>query len=109
MVLHFDIYKDEGRWFFNDDERHIYKEEFVSGVPEIILELAKNPNAQRVSVEVSTVPIVAADGILDYVPTSNNNDVYYQLGSIRGWFCPVFRKYFRDPPPTLWVRVLKVQ
>jgi len=109
MVLHFDIYREDDRWYFNDSERHIYKEEFVSGVPEIILALAKNPNAQRVSVEVSTVPVAAADGILDYVPTSDSNDVYYQLGSIRGWFCPVFWKYFRDPPLTLWVRVLKVQ
>ncbi len=109
MVFQFDIYREDDRWYFDDRPRGIIKEEFVEGVPEMILAIAKNSAARRVVLEVSTLPTEAADGILDYVPSPGTKDVYYRLGSIRGWFCPVFWKYFQDAPPTLWVRVLKVQ
>ena len=109
MVFKFDIYKEDDHWYFDDRPRGIIKEEFVEGVPDMILAVTKNPNAHRVVLEVSTLPISSADGILDYVPSPESTGVYYRLGSIRGWFCPVFWKYFSDPPPTLWVRVIEVQ
>jgi len=109
MVLIFDIYRKDDHWYFNDQSRGIFKEEFIDGVPDMILAIVKNCNARRVVLEVSTYPISNADGVLDYIPSSDGTGVYYRLGSITGWFCPVFWKYFSDPPPTLWVHVIEVQ
>lgn len=110
MIFTFDIYRQKDRWFFDDDSRNIHYEEFVSGIPEIILAVAKNPEATRVKLEVHTSPIQSADGVLDRISDSNVNEpgVYYSMGTLRGWFCPTFWKYFDEAPATLWIRIIKV-
>ena len=109
MSLIFDIYKRDTRWFFDDPSRGIYLEEFVEGVPDLIIELAEDPKVTRIQLEVSTIPITKANGALHRITeedTLQSEGVFYSMGSLKGWFCPTFWKYFDKAPDTLWVRVL---
>lgn len=112
MKIQFDIYKEDDRWFFDDPGKNIVHEEFVSNVPSMLLTLIKDPEKKRIQLEVYNVFLFDADAVLEHIEDineSNTSGVWYKMKGIKGWFCPVFWRYFKTAPDTLWIRILNIQ
>jgi hypothetical protein len=99
----FEIYKDKGRWFFDDLSKDIIREEFVDNVPFLIKSLTRN----------DIIKVLVADKeLVDYttlIKFSRNGitGVYYFYKDIEMWFCPTFWKYFEKPAPLqIWIKII---
>ena len=99
-------YREDDRWFFDDRSLGIKHEEFVSGVPALITQLCGSEFASRIRAIVDVKPFKDSHRI-DYVE-SEYGGVSYEYKEQRVWFCIVFWKYFKELPPSFWIKVEEV-
>lgn len=109
-MIEFDIYKEGSQWFFDDSSKNIKHEEFVAGVPEMILCLCGNKHATKVHATIATKKPVFAKADELIFEHEEEGGVVYSCHNLSCWFCPVFFEYFDKNriPKTLFVKVEEV-
>lgn len=110
-------YKWEGMWVFDDFERGLVREPFVSGIPEIIefgLKIKGIENGENGFLLLfSDSEFKGADIILEWVTFECNGDIYrvaevtgeIEIPNMEGWLCPALRKYYKDAPKNIYIQV----
>jgi hypothetical protein len=100
-------YWSHGTWVFDDAERGLKAEPFVSGVPEMIDQLVKHiSDAQRgfrLLFSPAPFPGYQMAFQLDRKEFGGN---WYRCDDppMEGWLCPALFKYFDEAPQVLYVR-----
>lgn len=110
-------YKWEGMWVFDDLERGLNHEPFVSGIPQILefgLKIKGIKNGENGFLLLfSDSEFKSADIILEWVRFECNGDIYrvaevigdeIEVPNMEGWLCPALRKYYKDAPNKLYVQ-----
>jgi hypothetical protein len=96
-----------GTWVFDDADKDLVREPFVSGVPAMIDDLvAEIPNArQGFRMLFSASPFPGYQRRLDWVREEMGGN-WYQTDSpaMQGWLCPALFKYFDEAPAELYVK-----
>lgn len=107
-------YLYENLWVFDDPDKGLVREAFISGATEIIdllLHLAKIPKeeAQKgfpLLFSAEPFPGYQAHFIHDG-EEYNGNWYKHELTNRRGWLCPALLKYFPTVPQNLYALTLK--
>lgn len=100
-------YWHAGTWVFDDDEKGLIKEPFVSGVPEMIDTLVEEIPAAHDGFRMtfSAQPFPGYQRELLWVRADFNGNWYRSDDPpMEGWLCPALLKYFEEPPERLYVR-----
>ena len=101
-------YKALGTWVFDDENRHLLREPFVLGVPEMI-----DQQLSKKGIASDRFNLVFTAGILpdaDAVLVKENDlseGAWYNLKNTthHGWLCPALMKYFDDAPETISILI----
>ncbi len=107
-------YREGKSWFFDDKSRKIKHEQFVSGVPEIIVALSGKPDTSLAKMHFSVYPFKGFTHVLKKFSEDPNprTGVTYEVSNkgetLRGWFCPCFWKFFLQAPIILYVQVVPI-
>lgn len=101
------LYREGDQWFFDDNAKRIYHEEFVSTIPEMLYRLAGDRNIRKLRVIVSNQEFSGSHA-LEFEHFESGGVVYRLVEEdISGWLCAVFWEYFNSDnfPRNLWVSV----
>lgn len=100
-------YHYNGTWVFDDDAAGLHREPFVAGIPEMIDVLVKDiPDARKgFKLFFSAQPFPNYQKTLTWVRGDSTGN-YYRLDDppLEGWICPALFRYYRKPPPTIYIR-----
>lgn len=103
-------YRWEGMWVFDDDRVGLVKEPFVGGA-DTLIDLAVEQQGIENAADgflllFSTGPFPGGDIRLDWVREEAGGNIYiWKEMNKDGWLCPALLKYFREPPPALYVQL----
>lgn len=100
-------YWDHGTWVFDDRERGLTREPFVSGVPEMIdVLVAGIPDARKgFRLLFSSSPFPGYQKQFSLVrPDYGGNWYRCDDPPMEGWLCPALFKYFDEAPKKLYAR-----
>jgi hypothetical protein len=99
-------YWHSGTWVFDDPERGLTKEPFVSGIPEMIDELVKDiPDARKgFRLLFSAAPFPGHQGVFTKHRSEFGGTWYRSDAGAEGWLCPALFKYFDEAPAKLYAR-----
>jgi hypothetical protein len=96
-----------GTWVFDDPTVGLKREPFVAGVPEMIDNLVKDiPDARAgFRLTFSANPFPGHQKKLTWLRGDSNGN-FYKLDDppTEGWSCPAMFKYYKTPPPNLYVQ-----
>ena len=96
-----------GTWVFDDPAVNLKREPFVAGVPEMIDVLVKEiPDAKGgFRLLFSAMPFPGHQKKLTWLRGDSGGN-YYKLDdpSMEGWICPAMFRYYKTPPPVLYVK-----
>jgi hypothetical protein len=101
-------YKHAGMWVFDDPDRGLCKEPFVSGIDTMIDRItAAIPNAtEGFRLLFSPTPFPGFEIKLEWLRSEYEGNWYYcPQFNMEGWLCPALFKYFSKAPPELYARV----
>jgi hypothetical protein len=100
-------YWSNGTWVFDDPAVGLRREPFVAGVPEMIDVLVKDiPDSKEgFRLLFSANPFPGYQKKLTWQRGDSGGN-YYQLDEppIEGWICPAMFRYYKRPPPALYVK-----
>jgi hypothetical protein len=97
-------YKWNGMWVFDDDEKGLVKEPFVSGADTLIDVAVSKLNIKNADegflIIFSKDVFPDAKICLEWVKKEGTGDVYHwpEVG-LSGWLCPALRKFFLEAAP----------
>ncbi len=96
-----------GTWVFDDPAVGLKREPFVAGVPEMIDILVKDIPAARDGFRLtfSAKPFPGHQKKPTWLRGDSNGN-FYKLSDppVEGWICPAMFKYYKTPPPNLYVQ-----
>ncbi len=104
-------YRWAGTWVFDDADKGLEKEPFVTGVPEIIDSAVKDiPNAETgFRLLFSARPFPGFSIKLTWVRTEFDGNWYRTEDGREGWLCPAMLLYFDEPPKELYAKCEAIQ
>jgi hypothetical protein len=114
LIETIDTYREGMSWFFDDKVRKIKHEQFVMGIPEMIIELSGQPRVTRAKLTFSASPFKDYQAVLKRKSLDNPGNhqaggVFYSVRwnnkNLEGWLCPCFWKFFDTAPENLYVKV----
>lgn len=100
-------YKARGTWVFDDEERGLKQEPFVSGMPEMIDDIVRFlPNADKgFNLYFSLSPFPGYHRRIDWQREELGGNWYEDRESgLSGWLCPALFKYFDEAPKEIYVK-----
>ena len=100
-------YQYSGTWVFDDPSRGLKKEAFVSGIPELIDRLVADiPDAENgFRLLFSAEPFPGyQDKFIWQRSDAIGNWYLSETYQKEGWLCPSLFKYFKEAPPTIYVK-----
>jgi hypothetical protein len=100
-------YKFEDIWMFDDSTVELYREPFVSGIPEIIEILVKEiPNAHKgFRLLFSKDPFPNYQIKLAHRREEYGGNWYYcEDLDCEGWLCPALFRYFQSVPSSIYCK-----
>ena len=111
MTIH--PYKYNGIWVFDDEEKGLVREAFVSGMTEIITTMVKKHIKGDVDrgfvLLFSGQPFPGYHSKLEWIESEHGGNWYdWKEGNMTGWLCPALFKYFSDTPKEIYVKLLTV-
>ena len=96
-----------GTWVFDDAQKGLEKEPFVSGIPEIISnEVRGISNAEkgfRLLFSANSFPNYSVK--LSWVREESGGNWYRTNEGAEGWLCPALFHYFTDAPANIFAKV----
>jgi hypothetical protein len=96
-----------GTWVFDDPAVGPRREPFVAGVPEMIDVLVKDIPDSRAGFRLlfSANPFPGHQKKLTWLRGDSGGN-YYKLDDppMEGWICPAMFRYYKTPPPALYVK-----
>jgi hypothetical protein len=102
----------QGTWVFDDEDKGLVKEPFVSGVPEMIDVLVQDiPDARNgFRLIFSAGPFPGYQKELAWVREDFNGNWYRtEDPPMEGWLCPALLKYFGEPPEKIFVKAEQIE
>lgn len=94
-------YLEGGVWVFDDKERNLIKEPFVSGIPDIIEHFIKN---KKFTVIFSDDKFPSFTATLIHQREEYNGNWYWlENTDLTGWLCPALLKYFKTAPKRIYL------
>jgi hypothetical protein len=102
----------QGTWVFDDEDKGLVKEPFVSGVPEMIDVLVQDiPDARKgFRLIFSAGPFPGYQKELAWVREDFNGNWYRtEDPPMEGWLCPALLKYFGEPPEKIFVKAEQIE
>ena len=106
-ILVIQPYWSSGTWVFDDERVGLVREPFVSGVPEMINQLAADiPDARKgFRLLFSAGPFPGYQAKFERV-RSDMGGTWYRTddGKMEGWLCPALFKYFPEAPPQIYAK-----
>lgn len=105
-------YKFEGRWFFDDEQVGLVKEELVGGADDLADQVSSFiPNAEDgfcLNFDKEEFPNYQLK--LDWVREEIEGDSYILKEMDQEvWLCPALLKYFKSPPEELYLQVKEIE
>jgi hypothetical protein len=99
-------YWHAGTWVFDDPDRGLVKEPFVSGIPEMITEMTRHiPDARNgFRLLFSATPFPGHQAVFTKHRSEFGGTWYRSDAGAEGWLCPALFKYFDDAPPKLYAK-----
>jgi hypothetical protein len=101
-----------GTWVFDDPAVGLRREPFVAGVPQMIDLLVKEIPDSREGFRLlfSANPFPGYQKKLTWLRGDSGGN-YYQLDDppMEGWICPAMFRYYKTPPPALFVKAEPVR
>ena len=105
-------YWHHGTWVFDDPDRGLTKEPFVSGVPEMINALVTDiPDARsgfRLLFSSGPFPGYQKEFTLSH-PEYGGNWYRCDDPQLEGWLCPALFKYFDKAPQKIYARAEQIK
>jgi hypothetical protein len=101
-------YKYEGLWVFDDPRVGLIQEPFVGGADRIIDQMVAGlPDADSGFVLMfSAMEFPGYQFKLEWRRPDRSGNVYYEPSlNLEGWLCPALLRYFKEPPPEVFVLV----
>jgi hypothetical protein len=96
-----------GTWVFDDPAVGLRREPFVAGVPEMIDRLVNDIPDSREGFRLlfSASPFPGNQNKLTWLRGDSGGN-YYKLDDppMEGWICPAMFRYYKTPPPDLYVK-----
>jgi hypothetical protein len=102
----------QGTWVFDDEDKGLVKEPFVSGVPEMIDVLVQDiPDARKgFRLIFSEGPFPGYQKELTWVRKDFNGNWYRtEDPPMEGWLCPALLKFFDEPPEKIYVKAEPIE
>jgi len=112
MVL--ELYRHNGCWVFDDENYDLVAEPFVSGVSEIIDELAiiqygNTLHDKGLNITFSKNPFPNYQARIDRLREEYDGNWYeWKETNMEGWLCPALFNYFSTAPDSIYVSIKKV-
>gem|GEM_PF-230780 len=103
-------YRYGGTWVFDDASVGLYREPFVSGIPEMMDEMVKDiPDAEQgFRLLFSTRPFPGYTHKLVWRRGDESGNWYYsEQHQKEGWLCPALFQYYQAAPKELYVKAEK--
>ena len=100
-------YRYQGTWVFDDSSVDLFREPFVSGVPEMIDTLVSDiPAAEdgfRLLFAASSFPGFQRELVLDREELGGH---WYRQADppMEGWLCPALFEYFDEAPERIYIK-----
>ena len=106
-------YKYNGIWVFDDENKELEREAFVSGMTEIIDVMVGKKFKNNVDVgfimHFSSSPFPGYDVKLTRLCEEHGGNWYtWEEENMEGWLCPALFKYFQEAPEEIYVQALYV-
>lgn len=101
-------YKFNNQWVFDDPDKELVKEPFVSGADVLLDRLtAQVPNAEKGFILLfSAVPFPGTHAILELQGEDRGGNWYMNIDTEQtAWLCPALLKYFFMAPKHIYVQV----
>jgi len=100
-------YKDQGTWVFDDPDKGLAKEPFVSGSDTILDRMVEGVPAEAMDLSVFFSDKAFPGFQYELVRRREEMGGYWyfvpQLG-MEGWLCPALFRYFETAPETIFVQ-----
>lgn len=99
-------YWHAGTWVFDDPDRGLVKEPFVSGIPEMIDELVRDIPDARAGFRLlfSATPFPGHQSVFARHRSEFGGTWYRGGAGAEGWLCPALFKYFDEAPAELYAK-----
>jgi hypothetical protein len=110
MRVEFNVYREEDRWFVQDENGFSKQEnELIAGVPELLESIVGKARLARVIV--STEPFERYQKHLVFEDADADGGVTYSIvgDSQACWLCAVYHYYFPVTAPELFVFIEKLK
>ena len=105
------VWREKDTWYFDDKEKGIEREPFVSGSSEIIttMKMYLGIKTKKVRIQFSDEEDFEYRFVLDHEEYKELNWNLYRdrLFKMRGWLCPVLYRYFDEAPKILYLNLLE--
>jgi hypothetical protein len=102
-IFYIQIYKFGAAWVFDDKERGLVKEPFVSGIPEIINKIVGDATVFDCYFSNSQFPDYNFKLIWEKEEYGGN--WYIFENNMRGWLCPALFKFFECAPREIYLLI----
>ena len=104
MIKAIHPYKRNGLWMFDDPDKGLEGELFVSGADHIMEAMAAG--REKFTLIFSDCDFPSSHTRMGWVARADGGDWYEWMGhGMKGWLCPALLKYFPEAPKQLYVEV----
>lgn len=107
LIRHLIVYEYQGGLVFDDPEKGLYKEAFISGIDDMIFEVMDTKGiTDKCKLTFSAQPFPGSELELQWFEYEHGGNWYHcpQL-EIEGWLCPALYHYFPYEPARLFVKI----
>ena len=103
-------YKSEGRWYFDDAKMRLSREPFVKNIGLMIeimtVDIPDAENGFKLFFSAKEFPDYSLK--LKWTRSKNIGNYYYcKKMNLEGWLCPALLKYYKTPPPYIYLKAEK--
>lgn len=106
-MLKFEMYKENNRWFFDDQLMDIRHEEMVLGADKLLNYHAKNKNKLTIFVSDNEIDSYVCHLVYDKPGTDEEGlmGTWYTdtITGQKAWLCPTLEVYFNPVPKEIWI------
>jgi len=106
------VWAVDGFWVYDDSSFGVKQQPFVFGADLILEKMAAQVKGvgDRLNIVFSSIPFPGSEFCLGFVREETEGFVYrWEEKNLQGWLSPSLRNYFPEPPPKIYLQLMRIQ